>query len=98
MAKKAKARVILIRLISSANTGTFYTTTKKRLAPKMALMKFDPKGMFVWRMYNVDAGSESACIIHGTQNKQVIYANIELFCAHDHNGQQHVRLALFPAE
>ena len=34
-----------IRLISSANTGHFYTTTKnKRLHPdKMEVKKFDPK-------------------------------------------------------
>ena len=35
----------LIRLISSAGTGHFYTTTKnKRTKPeKMEIMKFDPK-------------------------------------------------------
>jgi len=34
-----------IRLISSANTGHFYTTTKnKRTMPeKLEIMKFDPK-------------------------------------------------------
>ena len=41
MAKSTKRE--LIRMVSSAKTGFFYTTTKKRGAEKMTLMKYDPK-------------------------------------------------------
>lgn len=43
MAKKGASDKI--RLVSSAGTGHFYTTTKnKRTTPeKMSIMKFDPK-------------------------------------------------------
>ncbi|KAI8585662.1 hypothetical protein BDZ88DRAFT_432028 [Geranomyces variabilis] len=42
MVKKAKARTIVMRLISSAGTGFFYTTTRRRALPKLQLMKYDP--------------------------------------------------------
>ncbi|KAI8818835.1 uncharacterized protein EV422DRAFT_481145, partial [Fimicolochytrium jonesii] len=42
VARKAKARTIIMRLVSSAGTGFFYTTTKRRALPKMSLMKHDP--------------------------------------------------------
>ncbi|KAI9636246.1 uncharacterized protein MKK02DRAFT_44951 [Dioszegia hungarica] len=42
MAPKAKARRILIRLVSTALTGFFYTTTRARLGEKLAMMKYDP--------------------------------------------------------
>ncbi|KAI9015184.1 hypothetical protein BC832DRAFT_528241, partial [Gaertneriomyces semiglobifer] len=35
-------RTIVLRLISSAGTGFFYTTTRRRALPKLQLMKFDP--------------------------------------------------------
>lgn len=40
----AKANSILIKLVSSAGTGFYYTTRKnpKTLAEKMVLRKFDP--------------------------------------------------------
>ncbi|KAI9338086.1 hypothetical protein DFJ73DRAFT_587375 [Zopfochytrium polystomum] len=44
MSKKAKARSLVVRLISSAGTGFFYTTTRRRLLPKLQLRKFDPIG------------------------------------------------------
>ncbi|KAL7419363.1 hypothetical protein Q5752_006201 [Cryptotrichosporon argae] len=42
MAPKAKQRRILIRLVSTALTGFFYTTTRPRVAEKLAMMKYDP--------------------------------------------------------
>ncbi|KAI9159363.1 hypothetical protein H9P43_008703 [Blastocladiella emersonii ATCC 22665] len=42
MAKKAKARTLIVRLLSSAGTGFFYTTTRARLTSKLALRKYDP--------------------------------------------------------
>ncbi|KAI8609646.1 hypothetical protein BC830DRAFT_1149562 [Chytriomyces sp. MP71] len=43
MAAKGKARTIVVRLISSAGTGFFYTMTRRRaLGTKLALMKHDP--------------------------------------------------------
>ncbi|TPX75249.1 hypothetical protein CcCBS67573_g03456, partial [Chytriomyces confervae] len=43
MAAKGKARTIVVRLISSAGTGFFYTTTRRRaLGFKLSLMKHDP--------------------------------------------------------
>ena len=42
MAKKAGQRE-LIRLVSTAGTGYFYTTKRKKGREKMVLKKFDPK-------------------------------------------------------
>lgn len=42
MAKGKNARE-LIRLVSSAGTGYFYTTSKKRGREKLQLRKYDPK-------------------------------------------------------
>ncbi|KAI9197039.1 50S ribosomal protein L33 [Polychytrium aggregatum] len=42
-APKAKARTLIVRLVSTAGTGSFYTTVRRRLLPKLQLMKFDPK-------------------------------------------------------
>jgi large subunit ribosomal protein L33 len=44
MAKKGKSGRELIRLVSSANTGFFYTTTKNRKTTpdKLVLKKYDP--------------------------------------------------------
>ncbi|ORY40511.1 hypothetical protein BCR33DRAFT_661679 [Rhizoclosmatium globosum] len=43
MAAKAKARTLIVRLVSSAGTGFFYTTTRRRaLGTKLQLMKHDP--------------------------------------------------------
>ncbi|KAH8551351.1 hypothetical protein K450DRAFT_274052 [Umbelopsis ramanniana AG] len=43
MAKKAKARVLIVRLMSSAGTGFFYTKQRPRTSPKLSMMKYDPK-------------------------------------------------------
>ncbi|ORX34030.1 hypothetical protein BD324DRAFT_584122, partial [Kockovaella imperatae] len=36
-------RRIIVRLVSTALTGYFYTTTRLRTAPKLSFMKYDPK-------------------------------------------------------
>ncbi|KAG1877106.1 hypothetical protein C8R48DRAFT_689939 [Suillus tomentosus] len=43
MAGKAKARTIIVRLISTAQTGFFYTTQRPRQGSKLAAVKYDPK-------------------------------------------------------
>ncbi|KAF8883344.1 hypothetical protein CPB84DRAFT_1850987 [Gymnopilus junonius] len=43
MAAKAKARTIIVRLISTAQTGFFYTTQRLRTGPKLSAVKYDPK-------------------------------------------------------
>ncbi|KAH7319768.1 hypothetical protein B0I35DRAFT_478088 [Stachybotrys elegans] len=42
MAKKAKSRLINIRLVSMAMTGFFYAYKRPRTAPLMSLLKYDP--------------------------------------------------------
>ncbi|KAK0708364.1 hypothetical protein B0H67DRAFT_590102 [Lasiosphaeris hirsuta] len=42
MAKKAKTRVIIVRLISMAATGFFYTFTRPRTSLPMSMLKYDP--------------------------------------------------------
>jgi ribosomal protein L33 len=37
-------RRILVKLVSTALTGFFYTTTRPRLGEKLAMMKYDPMG------------------------------------------------------
>ncbi|KXX83428.1 hypothetical protein MMYC01_200026 [Madurella mycetomatis] len=44
MAKKAKSRVINVRLISMAMTGYFYTFTRVRTRMPMSMIKYDPIG------------------------------------------------------
>jgi large subunit ribosomal protein L33 len=44
MAKKAKARVILVKLLSSAGTGFNYIKSRPRISPKLSMMKYDPMG------------------------------------------------------
>ncbi|CCI39593.1 unnamed protein product [Albugo candida] len=41
---KGKAKNIIIKMISSANTGFFYTTTKnpRNVQRKLSLRKYDP--------------------------------------------------------
>ncbi|CCL98526.1 uncharacterized protein FIBRA_00525 [Fibroporia radiculosa] len=43
MAGKSKARTIIVRMISTARTGYFYTTQRLRIGPKLAAVKYDPK-------------------------------------------------------
>jgi len=40
---KGKNNRELVRLVSSAGTGYFYTTEKKRARDKLQLKKYDPK-------------------------------------------------------
>ncbi|KAH8077410.1 hypothetical protein BXZ70DRAFT_703620 [Cristinia sonorae] len=40
---KAKARTIIVRMISTAQTGFFYTTQRLRQGPSLAAVKYDPK-------------------------------------------------------
>ncbi|KAK4229354.1 hypothetical protein QBC38DRAFT_472674, partial [Podospora fimiseda] len=42
MAKKGKSRIILVRLISMAQTGYFYTFNRPRTALPMSMIKYDP--------------------------------------------------------
>ncbi|KAF5379988.1 hypothetical protein D9615_006272 [Tricholomella constricta] len=44
MAAKAKARTLIVRLISTAQTGFFYTTQRLRQGPRLSAVKYDPKG------------------------------------------------------
>jgi large subunit ribosomal protein L33 len=41
----AKTNTVLIKLVSSAGTGTFYTTKKnpRKTTEKLSLRKYDPK-------------------------------------------------------
>ncbi|KAG8926092.1 hypothetical protein FRC00_003263 [Tulasnella sp. 408] len=43
MAGKAKAKTMLVKLVSTAQTGFFYSKVKKRGGPTLSLMKYDPK-------------------------------------------------------
>ncbi|KAI9096127.1 hypothetical protein DFS34DRAFT_581731, partial [Phlyctochytrium arcticum] len=36
------SRTIVMKLVSTAGTGFFYVTTRRRALPKLALMKHDP--------------------------------------------------------
>ena len=36
---------MIVRLISTAQTGFFYTTQRLRTGPKLAAVKYDPRGM-----------------------------------------------------
>ncbi|KZV76919.1 hypothetical protein PENSPDRAFT_679592 [Peniophora sp. CONT] len=42
MAGKSKAKTMIIRLISTAQTGYFYTTTRVRQTSRIAQVKYDP--------------------------------------------------------
>ncbi|EPQ61362.1 hypothetical protein GLOTRDRAFT_28709, partial [Gloeophyllum trabeum ATCC 11539] len=37
-------RTIIVRLVSTAQTGFFYTTQRLRQGPKLSAVKYDPKG------------------------------------------------------
>lgn len=39
-----KNSTLIVRLISTAQTGFFYTTQRPRLGPKLAAVKYDPQG------------------------------------------------------
>jgi ribosomal protein L33 len=37
-------RTLIVRLLSTAQTGFFYTTKRTRLGPRLSAVKYDPKG------------------------------------------------------
>ena len=37
-------RTLIVRLISTAQTGFFYTKIRRRLGPKLSAVKYDPIG------------------------------------------------------
>lgn len=39
----ALPRIILVKMVSTAGTGYFFPRSKVRLAPKLSMMKYDPK-------------------------------------------------------
>lgn len=39
---RAKAKTVIVRLMSQAGTGYFYTVVRPRTKPKMILRKYDP--------------------------------------------------------
>ncbi|KAH9936818.1 uncharacterized protein BXZ73DRAFT_100239 [Epithele typhae] len=43
MAPKSKARTLIVRMISTAQTGFFYTAQRLRLGPRLAAVKYDPR-------------------------------------------------------
>ncbi|KAI0352471.1 hypothetical protein BV20DRAFT_1037071 [Pilatotrama ljubarskyi] len=43
MAAKSKARTLIVRMVSTAQTGYFYTTQRLRLGPRLAAVKYDPR-------------------------------------------------------
>lgn len=38
---------LIVRLISTAQTGFFYTTQRVRTGPRLAAVKYDPRGAYV---------------------------------------------------
>ena len=36
---------MIVRLISSAQTGFFYTTQRLRQGPRLSVVKYDPRGL-----------------------------------------------------
>ncbi|KAI8076465.1 uncharacterized protein B0P05DRAFT_545950 [Gilbertella persicaria] len=74
MAKKAKARVILVKLLSTAGTGYNYIKSRPRISPKLSLMKYDPQGnkllLFIviclYLFY-----SEATCLVYGNKNEEI---------------------------
>ncbi|KAH9994432.1 hypothetical protein BJV77DRAFT_943718, partial [Russula vinacea] len=38
-----KNSTLIVRLISTAQTGFFYTTQRLRMGPKLAAVKYDPR-------------------------------------------------------
>ncbi|KAI8849224.1 hypothetical protein BC829DRAFT_362074, partial [Chytridium lagenaria] len=66
--KSKQNRTIVARLISSAGTGFFYTTTRRRAVPKLTLRKYDPIGIFIYPYY------------HTTKLNYIFNANHLFFC------------------
>jgi len=47
LAEEIIARTIVVRLLSTARTGFFYTMTRQRLKPPINTVKYDPVGALV---------------------------------------------------
>ncbi|KZT67301.1 hypothetical protein DAEQUDRAFT_767357 [Daedalea quercina L-15889] len=43
MAAKSKARTVIVRMVSTAKTGYFYTAQRLRIGPRLSAVKYDPK-------------------------------------------------------
>ncbi|KAK7681644.1 hypothetical protein QCA50_015378 [Cerrena zonata] len=43
MAGKSKAKSIIVRMISTAQTGYFYTTTRIKQGASLSAVKYDPR-------------------------------------------------------
>lgn len=41
-------RTLIVRLISTAQTGFFYTKVRRRLGPKLSAVKYDPVGKKIY--------------------------------------------------
>ena len=70
-------RTIIVRLISTAQTGYFYTTQRVRQGPKLSAVKYDPKGAllvyfdFFWNNFHCHL-SEAAGLIRWEQENEKI--------------------------
>ena len=67
-------RTIIVRLISTAQTGYFYSTTRARLGPRLSAIKYDPTGvpvlsnaLFIYADLKVFDHSETASVVCGKQ-------------------------------
>lgn len=72
-------RTLIVRLISTAQTGFFYTTQRLRQGPKLSAVKYDPRGMLVPRLFSVvnscvTARSETESIVCGEQKDEKVIA------------------------
>lgn len=38
---------MIVRMVSTAQTGYFYTTQRLRQGPRLSAVKYDPRGAFV---------------------------------------------------
>ena len=46
-----RGRALIVRLISTAQTGFFYSTQRLRQGPKLSAVKYDPIGNVVYNIY-----------------------------------------------
>lgn len=72
-------RTLIVRMVSTAQTGYFYTTQRLRIGPTLSAVKYDPKGEFLayFSVSSVFYGmhSQAACAVRREQeNGQEISA------------------------
>lgn len=53
----AKSRIIIVRLLSMAATGYFYTFTRPRTSLPMSMLKYDPIGTIPLPFSTLDMGN-----------------------------------------